>query len=175
MKTKNSLKSWLIVLFVLFLWILNDHFILPLYPWLGFVEKILFFSFLFIISTGGIVLLIYTFIKEKNNILKTFKACAVFILLIIFTIGMNVVFLKLLAEYIPDVPNLITSNYSTITGYPFNIETHSGKNPSQEFTINEIKFDANFSYNFPRVGIGKYKVTYLPHSKFILNIEKVNS
>lgn len=116
----------------------------------------------------------YASIKEKRNLLKTLKACLVLITLLIFVIGMNVLFLKLLAKYIPDIPNLITLNYSTITGYPYNIETHSGKRHSQEFMINSIKFHVKLSYKFQRVDIGKYKVTYLPHSKFVLNIEKLN-
>lgn len=72
-----------------------------------------------------------------------------------------------------DIPNVLYSKYDYIEGQPQNLQVEY-KNKSQRFTINGVKF--KIERDITKIDTNKvYEVTYLPNSKYIINIKAVKS
>jgi hypothetical protein len=71
-----------------------------------------------------------------------------------------------------DVPNAIFSKFSCVEEKPYNLRVTAGRNPEQYFTINNIEFSVD-RYDFSLIDRNKkYKVTYLPNCRYVINIEQ---
>ena len=165
-KIMNKLKVFLVCLLLLVLLMLNDSFIVKPHPWIGFIEETLYFTVMIVILTVLLFFCIKLVIQDKD--IQLYIAYG---LLILFLVTLDITGFMALKENLPDIPILMSSNYATITGYPINVQIPSGRGHNQVFTINRIKF---INKNFARISTGKYKITYLPNTKFVLNIEKLS-
>jgi len=72
-----------------------------------------------------------------------------------------------------DVPNVLYSKYDYIEGRPQNLQVEY-KNRSQRFIIDGIKF--KIERDIAKLDTDKiYEVTYLPNSKYVINIKVAKS
>lgn len=72
-----------------------------------------------------------------------------------------------------DVPNVLYSKYEYIEGRPQNLQIEY-KNRSQRFSIDGVKF--KIERDIAKLDMDKvYEITYLPNSKYVINIREVKS
>lgn len=156
------------LIFVLF--IVASHFLLvPLLPKLRFLLDVMLKIFFLVSSVIGIFIMLYLFFVEFSKRKRIIAS-----LLIIGMVACSMFFLTATIPYLPDVANWITSDYAYVEGTPCNIKISHGRGGYQRFTINAVTFEISPDTTFKEVTREKYKVTYLPHSKYVLNIEKVD-
>jgi len=141
------------------------------YFWLELLLFILFSCILLTVNILNIlnILDIFSFtkiIKERKTI-KQYSIGAFWI--IIFFAYSYFTFEQIINRSL-DVPYLISSNYSSVIGNPTNINKYKNK---QNFWIQGVHFSVE-SKAIENTPGSKYKVTYLPHSRYVLNIEEVN-
>lgn len=169
MKNKDKAGYFFLALFPIF--ILNEYLILPKFSWLGFIESIFKYLILFIIFISGVIILILLFMKNSKAF--SIKPRIILAVSIIVLLGSSTLVIREVVYYAPDISNLVTLNHSIIIGYPVNIKISKGKSSYQQFSIDGMDFKVSPANTFQDVGLGKYKVTYLPYSKYVLNIEKI--
>jgi len=167
-KIINTLKYILICILVVVCYIFIEESIVSLYPWIGFIAETLGLTSIIVSITGSLYFYtkVLTHCKYKNIKLYILSG-----LLMLFLIAVDITVFWTLKDNLSDIPILVSSNYSTITGYPVNVQMSNGKDHHQKFTINKMNFKDK---NFVKFSTGKYKITYLPNTKFVLNIEKLS-
>lgn len=104
----------------------------------------------------------------KNILLKIISA--------LIAICSLVVFIEYVVSYYKDIPKVFTSDYSICTGKLSNFYVNNGKYTSTDFVISENKFkvDGKFKSGFLVEG-RKYRVEYLPNTKYVMNMYSYNS
>lgn len=76
--------------------------------------------------------------------------------------------------YLPDIPYWLKSDYCYVIGEPVDIRKISGKNVTyQKFKINGIEFTVSPPAVYKEVLPENFKITYLPHSKYVISVERV--
>jgi hypothetical protein len=123
-------------------------------------------SFLLFAVSTTMLPIVLIFIRIKG-LLPTLIIRILLPLLYLNYVGADIV------SYGLDIPNVIRSSYECVEGQPQKLQV-GNKNKSQSFTINNIDF--KFENVIVRIDTRKiYKITYLPNSKYVINIEEVKS
>lgn len=123
-------------------------------------------SFIFFLISTAILPVVLIFIRVRGYILVLIVRILLPLLYLNY-VGSNIV------SYSLDIPNAIRSNYAYIKGQPQNLQV-GNKNRSQSFTINGTNFKVE--RDISRIDTRKiYEVTYLPNSKYVIEIEEAKS
>ena len=122
------------------------------------------------------IALIYVFSKSIYTSKKLTKMTAC-ILSSIVVVGLSLCYVYLLVDILvpkyKDIPNIMTSSYIVIEGYPSNISISGAKTRTQHFEINGADFSVE-AYAFPNLFRNKkYRVTYLPNSEYVIDINEI--
>lgn len=158
---KSTQSYWLPISLIVLLFIITSS------PYLNFVSKLLELA----LSVYGIVIGIVFTINEFTDKFPPKKRISSTLLIIVIFSASIFEFTKTF-PCLPDIPYWILSKYSHIEGYPVNIKkNYSSKTTYQKFSIDGINFQVSPANTFKEIGTGKYRITYLPYSKYVINIE----
>lgn len=102
-----------------------------------------------------------------------FKEILVILFLVVAAVGF--VFNSLITEWnlIQDIPHLAHSDFAVVEGEITIYEVSHGDIDEDRMMINGIKMDGGFEYSEKLVDNAKYKVEYLPHSKYVVRYHRI--
>jgi hypothetical protein len=166
LKKKYKPIFWFIGILVL------SNVIVSFFPYLRFLKDLLFYSTLL---SSLIYFTFFMIVKFKETYLILNRIIAVIIIIFVLFWGIILTVTEI-APLAPDIPNWLNSEYYCIQGYAVNInKKFYGKSTYQKFTINGINFEVSPASSFEELHYNKYRVSYLPHSKYVISIEKVGN
>jgi magnesium-transporting ATPase (P-type) len=132
-----------------------------------FIEMIVFTLLALMMFVSGLWLFFEKSRKERGFFKKLFiKTISALI-----TIGSIVIFIGYVADYYKDIPEVVTSDYSTCRGKLTSYRINSGRHASTDLTIDEKEFKVEGKLNSSFLVKGrKYCIEYLPNTKFVMNV-----
>ena len=102
-----------------------------------------------------------------------FKEILFIMFLVLGTISL--VFNSLITEWnlIQDVPHLVHSDFSIIEGTVTLYEVSHGDTDETKMMVNGMKMDGGFEYKEEVEENVKYRVEYLPHSRYVVKYQRI--